>query len=234
MKQMTYRDPVIAELRPHMKVLHTLVKFPNIKFVPAEQFPKTEQAGAMYVPWLYENFIQLGRMFAHLQVGDWALNLDKSINGMMLENNYVHASRFVMRWTYEVKWHDKRTNLDRVNQHRGWNVFYPKDVNGSWEVLDPKDMQQHPMISMMHGTAANNRAYPARWGASKVMSWCATPKYALIGAALSGKPMVIEMVNHYDWRATITKGFQSELGVLSGEFEAKRDAQLSSLFVNEF
>ena len=204
-----YRDPIIADLRQVMLVQDVLKQYANVHFV--KELTLTLPPGSLAVGWLHENMIQTGRAMAALAIGTWSCFpiKDPAVQGLTLIHNYVQEmdARLVQRWRYPVEWKGK------VTEYLGWNVRYIKEG-------DITRLEQHPMIASMHRVAANNRKYPAKWGPSRLMSWQATPKYAVIAGALAGREVFVECPHYWDWKAVVTKGFQSELSVMSGEWSA--------------
>lgn len=209
-----YRDPIIADMRQDMLIKDVLKQYPNIHLV--DKLPTITPPVSLAVGWLHENMVQFGRAAAALAVGTWhcASVNEGTVTGNLLIHNYMGEmdARLVRRWRYPITYKDKTT------EYLGWNVHY---VKGG----DLTRLEQHPMIGTMHNVAANNRKYPARWGDSRVMSWQATPKYAVIAAALAGRDVFVEYAANWDWKAVATKGFQGELKVMSGEWNAEQDAR---------
>lgn len=212
-KHPNYREPALAELRGSMKILDTLKNFPNAKFVPSSEFPSQDQRGMVRVPWLHENMIQVGRAVAHLACNTWSYDEDRSRGHQanVISHNYVLTARLIQRWKYPV------TYKGEVTEYLGWNVKYLDKMT--------EQLTQHPMVSNLHHVAANNRKYPAKFGPSRVMSWEAVPKYVIIAAVLKGATVLFEAPPYWDYRATCTRGFQSELSVMSGEFDARLNEQ---------
>ena len=180
-----YRDPIIADMRKDMKIQHVLKAYPNVHFVDA--LPQDRQPGTLYDSWLHENMIQVGRAMAHLSLGTFHYDevLSKQAQGHVITHAYVANmdARLVQRWRYPISYNG------RMTEYLGWNVRYIKNTGAGFD-LD--QLEDHPMVPTMHRVAANNRKYPAKYGASKVMSWTAVPKYAVIAAALKGAEVFIE------------------------------------------